>query len=1061
MIKVEEEKSKREEVNRTIDKVNRFLKKDMLNDEGRIAKEIIQEDIQILTIDEWKNSVIKYDRMHGRPSVTIKIQEEVMECLLDTGARINVMSWKMFQKLTGIELTRTTETLRCANDGPLETKGKAEMKVVLNGIDKIVLFTIVEKVTPDVIGGIEMQKQFGIELQWIDEESKTEMHDHICNITAQFGRKISSEERFQKAKEAMKINDQTLKDVISRNRDVFMADKWDIGCTTLMKHTIETQGSPINVKPRRQPINLEQKIDEAIDNLWKNNIIRKCNSPWNTPLICVWKKEKQDIRLCLDFRQLNLVTKRQAFPMPNIAEMLDKLGGARYFTSIDLGNAYYQVELEEQSKEKTAFSTKMGQFCFNRMPFGIAAAPGTFQELMLKVLQNMEGTAVYLDDILIFTESVEEHYRILEEVLRRIGRAGLRINPDKCQVLRKEVKFLGHIINGKGIQTDPSKTEAIKSFQRPKCVKNLRSFLGICNYYRKFIKGYSDKARALEELCGKNRERKLIWPEKCEKAFEEMKNALVSSPILGFPDFRKEFILDTDASFDTIGAVLSQIDDQGCERVIAYGSHAMNAHEKGYCITRKELLAIYYFCQHFSHYLYGKRFTLRTDHKAVTFMLKTKKPITSQFQTWINLLSSYDINMVYRKGSNHANADMLSRNTCGTCTQCLMEHEDAKEEKMKTRRINMVDNDDESRWQVGSAEIKQITDEINRGDTWEFMLDNNVVKTNEAKIWIPTDKRQEMIKTIHNMLSHAGAEKIMRYIRTNYDMRNMAEIVKEAIRQCEPCQRVKVVTTATKEETIKLTAREPFEKIYIDICGPLQETFRKKKYIMAMIDQFSRYIILTPIARQDEKTITETILNKWILKFGAPKEIHMDCGKSFESKAMSDLAKGMKIKLFFSSPYHHNTNGVIERQFRTIRDYINASLRERKKNDWSEILPDIEFTMNATVQKSIGQSPAEIIFGRKINREQWHTVLEPKMNEEEERMKDTTTKRLFYVGDQVLVKVESRTKDKDRYEGPYRIIQKEHDRRYRLVDESGKTVTRNVEKLKPFFKEGGCEGVFI
>ena len=238
-----------------------------------------------------------------------------------------------------------------------------------------------------------------------------------------------------------------------------------------------------------------------------------------------------------------------------------------------------------------------------------------------------------------------------------------RLNPEKCQIFRKEVKFLGHIINKDGIQTDNTKIEAIQSFQKPKCVKNLRSFLGICNYYRRFIKDYAKKARALESICGKNNE-KIRWTEMCEKAFREMKEALITAPVLVFPDFRKEFILDTDASFDTIGAVLSQKDEKGHEHVIAYGSHAMSSHEKGYCITRKELLAIYYFCKHFNYYLYGKRFVLRTDHKAITFMVTTKKPITAQFQTWINYLSNLDIKMEYRKGTSHTNAKMLSSKTC-------------------------------------------------------------------------------------------------------------------------------------------------------------------------------------------------------------------------------------------------------------------------------------------------------------------------------------------------------------------------------------------------------------
>ena len=370
--------------------------------------------------------------------------------------------------------------------------------------------------------------------------------------------------------------------------------------------------------------------------------------------------------------------------MPNIEEMLDILNGSKYFSTIDLGSAYYQVELDERSKEKTAFSTRTGQFCFNRMPFGIAAAPATFQKLMTLVLGELlwKEAVVYLDDILIFGKNKEEHLERVENVLQRIKQSGLKVNPEKCIFLKNETKFLGHIINSDGIQTDKEKLIAIKNFDRPKCIKNLRSFLGICNYYRKFIKDYAKFSRRLEAMCGCNKD-KLVWSDECEEAFNKLKDALAITPVLVYPDFRKSFILDTDASFDTIGAVLSQIDEHGNERVVAYGSHTMNQHELGYCITRKELLAIYYFTQHFKHYLYGKKFTLRTDHKAITFMIATKKTITAQFQTWINFLSSLDMNIVYRKGTDHANADAMSRDKCGRCTQCMMDHEDAKVEKIK------------------------------------------------------------------------------------------------------------------------------------------------------------------------------------------------------------------------------------------------------------------------------------------------------------------------------------------------------------------------------------------
>ncbi|MGL5731921.1 MAG: reverse transcriptase family protein, partial [Bacteroidales bacterium] len=325
----------------------------------------------------------------------------------------------------------------------METIGKIRVEVVVSEVCKEVTFIIVEKLIPDLIGGVEFQNTFGYHLQ---KKCKTEINNHqerfVCNIEAKFGRQIPTGERLRHAMEILDIKkDHILTAIIQKNEDVFMADKWDIGCTHLMKHRIITKGGPINIKPYRQPMNLEEKIEKAIKNLYDNGIIRKCNSQWNTPLICVWKKEKKDIRLCLDFRQLNAITERQAFPMPNVDEMLDALEGTQYFSSIDLGNAYYQMELSEDSQEKTAFSTKQGQFCFNRMPFGIATAPGTFQEMMNKVIGKIKGAMVYLDDILIFTETKEQHYEIINTVLTEIKKAGLRVNPEKCQFMRKEIKF--------------------------------------------------------------------------------------------------------------------------------------------------------------------------------------------------------------------------------------------------------------------------------------------------------------------------------------------------------------------------------------------------------------------------------------------------------------------------------------------------------------------------------------------------------------------------------------------------------------------------------------------
>ena len=368
------------------------------------------------------------------------------------------------------------------------------------------------------------------------------------------------------------------------------------------------------------------------------------------------------------------------------------------------------------------------------MPFGIAAAPATFQKLMIEVLGplNWKEAIVYLDDILIFAKTENEHNKRLERVFKRIKDANLKLSPDKCEYLKSEIKFLGYIINKNGICTDKNKVQTVMDFQPPKCIKKLRSFLGLTNYYRKFVKNYAQHARVLEKLCGSNKS-KLIWTEECQNSFDNLKKQLTTTPILNFADITKDFILDTDASFDSIGAVLSQRDDQGFERVIAYGSKSMTKHELGYCITRKELLAIYYFTQHFKHYLYGKKFLIRTDHKAITFMINTKKPVTPQFQTWLNFLSSLDMKMEYRKGELHANADAMSRKDCQSCNQCQMIHEDPSRSKIKTKVLAIESSQNGLKWQKDSEEIEDIKIDIvsNKSD---FILVDNVVRTKEDKI---------------------------------------------------------------------------------------------------------------------------------------------------------------------------------------------------------------------------------------------------------------------------------------------------------------------------------------
>jgi len=397
-----------------------------------------------------------------------------------------------------------------------------------------------------------------------------------------------------------------------------------------------------------------------------------------------------------------------------------------------------------------------------------------------------------------------------------------------------------------------------------------------------------------------------------------------------------------------------------------------------------------------------------------------------------------------------------------------MTYEDAKVEKIKTRLLVMVSEGQGNRWQIDSDEIKEHTDKIilEQGNK-DFKLDEGIVKTIKNKIWIPKKNRNEFINEMHRKLCHAGIRKVTEYVKAGYDMEELQQCIKTQIQNCEACQKRKTMTTKTKEPLITSDVVQPFEVISIDFCGPLRVNTQGKRYILGIIDYCSRYISLTAITKQDEKTAVNTLMKQWILKFGAPRKILLDCGKTFESKMIKELAERYKIHLQYSSPYHHNTNGLIERQFRTIRDYMCSSLKEKLRRDWVEILPEIEFTLNATIQKTIGKSPAEVIFGFKITRE-WESGIKRESNRDDiirevqnkqgiKKDKDKNEfHREFEIGDKVLMKVDIRSKEDDRYVGPLQIIKKLHDRSYELIDNNGKTIIRNIEWLRKF-KEGGCK----
>ncbi len=450
--------------------------------------------------------------------------------------------------------------------------------------------------------------------------------------------------------------------LFSEFQDVFSMGSHDVGRTSTLKHRITTDGtSPIKQAPRRVPYHLRDAVDAHTEEMLRNKVIEPSTSPWASPIVLV-KKKDGSLRYCVDYRRLNACTVKDAHPLPRIEDCLDVLGGARVYSTLDLASGYWQVEVDPRDKEKTAFVTSNGLFQFNVMPFGLTNAPATFQRLMQLVLAGISWRQclVYLDDVILFSSSVAEHH-LLEEVFLSFRQHGLKLKPSKCHFFQESVNYLGHKVSAKGVEPAPGNTRKIRECPVPSTAAEVRSFLGMAGYYRKFIAGFAKIEAPLRALTHKGVP--FVWSDECQSAFEMLRKALVSPPVLLYPDFRKPFILHTDASGVSTGAVLAQMTDGGREGVVAYGSRLLNKSELKWATYDKELWAIVWAIRHFRPYLCGFPFEVVTDHKPLVGMrhLQGANDPTGRRERWSIELSMYDFVVRHRSGKDHGNADYMSR----------------------------------------------------------------------------------------------------------------------------------------------------------------------------------------------------------------------------------------------------------------------------------------------------------------------------------------------------------------------------------------------------------------
>ena len=444
----------------------------------------------------------------------------------------------------------------------------------------------------------------------------------------------------------------------------------DLCHTDLVRHEINlADKTPFKEPVRRISPALFEEVREHISEMLEAEAIRPSQSPYSSNVVVVRKKDGT-IRLCIDFRKLNLRTIKDAYPIPRIEDSLHLLVGSRFFTKLDLKAGYWQVELKEEDKHKTAFHVgNLGFYECNRMPFGLCNAPATFQRLMERAMGdlNLRDCLIYLDDIIIFSDTFESHLSRLEAVFQRLHEYNLKLKASKCEFFRTQVTYLGHVVSEDGIKTDPEKLKVLKDWPIPKNVKDVRKFLGFAGYYRRFVKGFARIVRPLNDLLVGNSTKKpsrrrtpFQWGETQQRAFETIIEKLSNPPVLAYADYRKPFKLHTDASSSGLGAVLYQHHD-GIDRVIAYASRSLKPSERNYPAHKLEFLALKWaITDKFHDYLYGATFEVVTDNNPLTYVLTTAK-LDATGHRWVAALSNYNFSLTYRSGKLNQDADGLSR----------------------------------------------------------------------------------------------------------------------------------------------------------------------------------------------------------------------------------------------------------------------------------------------------------------------------------------------------------------------------------------------------------------
>ena len=862
--------------------------------------------------------------------VPLEIEGKAVDMELDTGAsRTTIRESEYHEHFTHMSLKKSDVILRSYTGEVVPILGELSVCVCYDGRKHDLTVLVVKGNKPSLLGRDWLNV---IRLNWVN---------------------------------VFQVSSQSLESMLKRYGNVFIPD--NKGIVGLRAHVnLKPDASPVYQKPRPVPYSLGEKVDKEYERLIANNILYPVdNSDWGTPVVCV-QKSQGGVRICGDYKRVNERIASDGYRLPNVQELLSKLtqgSQPRVFSCLDLSGAFNQLLLDEDSAKLLVLNTNRGLLATKRLTYGVKVAPAQFQAAMDKILAGVPNVCCYIDDILVATKDESKHLEILEKVLARLEKYNVKLNKTKCHFLKKEAQYLGHKLSAQGIKPLQNKVDAIMKAPSPRDVSELKSFLGMVNFYGKFVKNLSAELHPLYELLqGKSSWK---WESKQQEAFEFAKHAVANAEVLAHYDPSKDVTLAVDASPYGVGAVISHTSSDGTDRPIAFASRSLNSAEKNYAQIEKEALAIIFGVKKFHMYLYGRKFTLETDHKPLTHIFGPKDiPTTAaaRMQRWALILSGYEYNIKYRKGEDNAHADMLSRLPVDKPESADPDEQyihktnvdalpvTAKQISLATQRspiLSKVYNYCSSGWptEEGNEEIEPFSRRRH-----ELSIEDGCILWG-SRVIIPEKYRNHILEELHEC--HPGMCRMKALARSNVWWPGLDEDIEDKVRHCMECAES---AQLPKKQPLLLWpwTSEPMQRVHADFFEINKQMFH------ILVDSHSKWMEVYAMNTTTAKATIDT-LRKMMTNFGLIDRLVTDNGPQYISEDFRNFLKMNGIEHTLSPPYHPSTNGQAEAYVKTFKRMFskcNPTLSLQEKID--QVLRCYRNTPHTTT----GKTPSELFLKR-------------------------------------------------------------------------------------------------